>query len=187
MQTANVSPGKPRVNGAVFRAPVGTVVPTDCVSALAEAFKDLGYVSDAGMTNSNTAEKTQVYAWGGNQVMNATSKKPDTFTATFIEALNPNVLKTVYGDAHVIVNENGKTITVEATSDDPEYASYVIDMALKGGAMKRIVIPKGELSEMGEIVYKDDEPIGYKLTIAALDDGSGKTHYEYIKLPEAAS
>lgn len=187
MQTAHVTPGKPRVNGAVFRAPLGTPMPTDCVSELDSAFKDLGYVSDAGVINSNTAEKTQVYAWGGNQVMNATSKKPDTFALTFIEAINANVLKTAYGDAHVIVNEGGKTITVEATSDDPEHASYVIDMALKGGALKRIVIPKGELSEVGEIVYKDDEPIGYKLTIAALDDGSGKTHYEYIKLPEAST
>ena len=37
---ANVTTGKPKVGGAVFRAPVGTTLPTDASTALNSAFKE---------------------------------------------------------------------------------------------------------------------------------------------------
>ena len=43
---SNVSAGKPKVAGAVYRAPKGTTLPTDATTALASAFVDMGYVSE---------------------------------------------------------------------------------------------------------------------------------------------
>ena len=39
--TANVAAGKPKVNGAIFVAPVGSTLPTDASTVLDEAFKNL--------------------------------------------------------------------------------------------------------------------------------------------------
>ena len=44
----NVTTGKPKVGGAVFRAPVGTELPTDPETELNEAFKPLGYCKQPG-------------------------------------------------------------------------------------------------------------------------------------------
>lgn len=184
MPTADkVTAGKPRTTGAIFRAPLGTTLPTDASTALAAAFKELGFASDEGLTNTPGSESTDIYAWGGTPVLNTLSEKSDEWAITLIESLNPEVLKTVYGDANVTVDSSGKTITVRAGADQLPNAVYVFDLALKGGALKRVVIPNGALSEIGEIVYKDDEPVGYKITIKAMDDGTGATHHEYIMLP----
>lgn len=180
---SNVSVGKPRVAGAVFRAPLGTALPTDASTQLAEAYKDMGFISDDGVTNNNTADTKDVYAWGKSPVANIINEKPDTWKMKFLEALNQNVLASVYGEKNVEVSGEGKTIHVRASSDQLSDAVYVIDMVLKGGALKRVVIPIGSIGEVAEIVYKDDEPIGYEITIKALDDGTGLTHHEYIKLP----
>lgn len=181
---SKVSTGKPKVGGAIYRAPAGTTPPTSADAELAAAYVDLGYASEDGVTNNNTAESDSVAAWGGDTVVVIQTAKPDEWGVTLLESLNPNVLKTIYGSSNVTTGTG--TITVNATSAQPEEAVYVIDMALKGGALKRIVIPHGSITEVGEIVYKDDEPIGYELTIAALPDSSGVTHKEYIKLPSTS-
>lgn len=179
----NVSTGKPKITGAVFRAPLGTTLPTDATSALGGAFVEMGYISDNGVTNSNSPSTTKIKAWGGQVVAIVTTEKPDTFKLTFLEALNSNVLETVYGEDNVTVDAVNGTIAVKANADALDDYVYVIDEVLKGGALKRIVIPAGELSALGDVVYKDDTAIGYEVTLDAMPNSSGDNHCEYIKLP----
>lgn len=180
---AYVSSGKPKLGGAIYRAPLGTTLPTDATTALNEAFKCLGYVSEDGLVNTNTASTEQIKAWGGDVVATPQTEKPDTFTATFIEAMNPDVLAAAYGDSNVSGTIT-TGITVRANSAELDKAAWVVDMIL-GNNLKRIVIATGQVTEVGDIEYKDDSLIGYPLTISAFPGGwatatDTDTHKEYI-------
>lgn len=181
---ANVSVGKPKIGGAIYRAPLGSTLPTNATEALDAAFKALGYCSDDGLVNTNTASTETIKAWGGDIVLQPQTEKPDTFTVTFIEALNDEVLKAAYGDDNVS-GTLSTGITVRANSTEIPACAWVIDMVLNGDTAKRIVIPNGQVTEVGDITYKDDTAIGYPLTITAYPGDAtsfgGDTHKEYIK------
>lgn len=180
--STKVSTGKPKTAGAIYRAPAGTTLPSDASTALDAAFINLGYVSEDGVTNSNSPDSEKIKAWGGQTVLVVVNEKPDTFKLKLLESLNGDVLTTVYGSSNVTVDATNHTISVVANAAALSEYVYVIDMAMKGGAMKRIVIPCGSLSALGDVVYKDNEAIGYDITLEALPDTSGNNHYEYIKL-----
>lgn len=175
----NVTVGKPKVGGAVFWAPIGSTLPASATESLDAAFVDLGYVSEDGLTNNNSPESDTVKAWGGDTVLTLQTDRPDTFALTLIEAMNTDVLKTIYGASNVTVDGSGN-ITVKATSDEMTAGCWVVDMILKGGRGKRVVIPNGTITELSEIVYKDDEAVGYGITITDVPDTYGVYHYEYI-------
>lgn len=178
--SANVTAGKPKIGGAVYRAPLGTALPTDAVTALNVAFVDMGYVSEDGVTNSNTIESDDIKAWGGDTVLALQTDKTDTFQMTLIESMNINVLKAVFGDDNVTGTlANG--ITVEANATEQEDAAWVIDMIARGNVKHRVVIPSGKISEVGDTVYSDTEAVGFEVTVTATPDTSGNTHYEYYK------
>lgn len=50
--TQNVTVGKGRVTGYLFVAPNGTALPTDATTDLPEAFKNLGYIDEDGVTET---------------------------------------------------------------------------------------------------------------------------------------
>ena len=178
MDVKNVSAGKPKIGGAIFRAPLGTELPEDAKTALDAAFKELGYCSDDGITNSNSPETDNVKAWGGDTVLDLQTSKEDSFQYKLIEITNVEVLKAVYGDDNV-TGTLDTGITVKANSNEAESCVWVFDMILKN-AIKRIVVPSASVTEVADIVYKDSEAIGYETTIKATPDSSGNTHYEYI-------
>lgn len=179
MKSTNVTAGKPKLSGSIFRAPLGTVLPTDSESALNAAFDEIGYCSDDGVTNDGSRESTKIKAWGGDTVLIVQTGKEDSFKMTWIEALNVDTLKAVHGEDNVS-GSLSTGISIKANSKELDSASYVIDMVMRDDAIKRIVIPNAMISEVGEITYSDEDVVGYPVTLDCTPDDEGNTHYEYI-------
>lgn len=186
--STKVTAGKPAINGAVFVAPLSTPVPESAGSTLSAAFKEIGYCSDAGLVNTNTPSSNKVKAWGGDNVLSLQEDKTDTFKVTLIEVLNVNTLKFVFGDENVTVGADGE-ISIDVNSKEIPAKVIVVDMIMNGGYLKRIVVPNGKISEIGDVTYNDSDAVGYEVTIDALPSSAidGSTHREYIKAPSDES
>lgn len=173
---ANVTASKPKVGGAIFYAPVDTALPTDAKSALDEAFISLGYVSEDGLKNESDSGST-TKAWGGDIVL--ISGGGDSFSCTLIETLRESVLKLIHGDDNVSGTiDTG--IKVDVGDRDIQNYAFVIDMVLRDGILKRVVIPKACVSEVGEVTYSDEDAVGYEVTLTAQKDETEKYHHEYL-------
>lgn len=176
--TQKVTYGKPKIGGAVSVAPLGTKLPTDALTELSSEFNNLGYISEDGLANENSPETENIKAWGGDVVLVTQTDKEDTFGFKLIEALNVAVLKFIYG-ADNVSGDLDTGIKVKANSKELESVSIVVDMVVQN-ALKRIVIPNAKITEVAEIEYKDDDAVGYDVTVQALPNTDGDTHEEYI-------
>lgn len=175
----NVAAAKPKVAGAIYRAPLGTTLPQNAVDELDAAFEEMGYVSEDGVSENISRESESIKAWGGDTVLVTQTSKEDTFTWKLIESLNIVAMKATYGDDNVTGSAQ-EGITIKSNSKELGSHVYVID-ALFGSRAFRMLIPDGSVTEIGEIVYRDNEPVGYELTITAKADADGNTAYKYIQ------
>jgi len=174
----NVTTGKPNISGSVFVAPRTATIPTDATTPLGPEYDCLGYVSEDGLSNANELDVSEVKAWGGIIVYRSLSGMDDTFGLALIESENVDVLKNVYGDANV--TEDDGAISIEVKAEDPQEKIWVFELALRGGKVKRIVIPDGAITSRDEISYNDEDPVAYGITVSAYPDATGSTHKEYI-------
>lgn len=173
-----VSVGKPMAAGGVYAGDIATQAPTDATTPLSAAIKGLGYVSDDGLTNSLDMDTETVTAWGGDTVLTVATSRNETFTWTFIESLSVDVLREVYGQDNVTA-EDENLVVIHNNSELPQRL-YVFEILLTGGKVKRIVVPNGKITEIGDVQYVDGEPIGYEVTLSCSPDAAGNTVYEYI-------
>lgn len=175
-----VTTGKPKVTGAVFNAPIGTTLPTDATTALDAAFICVGHITEDGVENSQELTTNTIKAWGGNIVYNPLSEFVDSFKFSMLEALNGNAMKAYYGDDNVTID--GTTIKVNVGAHDMPERVWVFETALRDGAIRRLVLPDAQVSAREAITYKDEEALAYGITLTAMADSAGETHYEYTEL-----
>ena len=177
---ANISAGKPKIGGAIYRAPGGTTPPTTATATLSTAFVCVGYISDAGVVQSENLNTTVVNAWGGEPVLVTENSRIEDFKFTMLETMKDEPNKIVYGDTNVTGDlTNGMTVSASA-AELGEHV-YVIDQELNGSVKKRTVIPAAVVSAIGDISQVDNNAVGYPVTLTALPDSNSKTHYDYYQ------
>lgn len=182
---ATVTAAKPGLSGVVYKAPKGTTLPTDASTALASAFVSLGYLSEDGFTNNYEISSEDIKEMGGKTVLTVQTDVSDTFSFKLISALDPEALKATFGASNVS-GTVAAGLSVKVAGDEPEESVWVFETIMRDGVLKRIVIPDGKVSAIGEIAYKRNEAVGYDITLTALfDSTAGFNHKEYIAEPSA--
>ena len=176
---ANVTTGKRGTTGGIYWAPPGTTLPTDATTALAAAFKNVGYVGADGLTNTKDRETMEIKEWGGETVLSEVVSQSETYKWKSIEYLNTDTLKAVFGTENVTVTSGAIEVTVKAGTYGQ--GVWAIDLALRGGRLQRIVIPDGNITDLGDIVYVGDEAVAFDVTLACnFDATTGGTSKIYI-------
>ena len=180
----NVVAGKPLAAGGVWRGPLGTTLPTDATTSLDAAIKAAGYIGEDGLTETQDRSTEKIRAWGGDTVKVVQTEFGLSFAFTFIEAVNGDVLKAVYGADNVTTTaataSTGNTHAVKVTSDQLPHETFVFEVR-DGDARIRIVVPDGQITEVGEITYADGEVVGYSVTVEAFRDAAlGGQAVKYI-------
>jgi len=176
--------GKPLATGGVLMAPLGSTAPTDATTALDAAFKGAGYVGEDGLTESAERSTDKVKAWGGDIVKVVQTDFAVTYSFTFIETLNSEVLKAVYGKDNVTTtaatSTKGTLHAVKVNSDTLPRQAFVFEVK-DGDARIRIYVPNGQITEVGEITYSDEDIIGYEVTVEAFRDSDlGANAVKYL-------
>jgi hypothetical protein len=181
--SAFVTAAKPQQGGAFFAAPLGTPLPADATTALNTAFVKLGYLSEDGFENPIETESSDMKAFGGDVVLTQQTGYKETYKTKLLQALDPDVLREVFGQENVTQQGGAdKPITVRHNSKILPRRVFVFEVLLAGGLIKRIVIPEGQITERGGVVYKDAAAVGYEVTIAAYPSAKveGDCAREYI-------
>src|SRR5262245_48751412 len=133
MDASNVDVG---ITGAVYRAHVGTAVPTSPTSVLPAAWVELGFLGDGGLTESPNDTTKEIKAWqNGTTVRRLITGSTYNFSFTAIES-TAVVLETYHkGSA---ISDAGGIATLEVLSPSPQRWMFLFDV-IDGDKHERIV------------------------------------------------
>lgn len=181
-RASNAVVGKPKVSGGLLVAPVGTALPTDDSSALNAAFRSFGYVTEDGVTRSESRDTDTIKAWGGDTIALVTTGTEVTAQFGLAEYLNPLSQTIVYGAANVqataATSTSGAKLAITGRLADAPKNVYVVEM-FSGTATGRLVFPIGQVTETEDVTYKDDELAARGVTLTLFPDETGAFFYEF--------
>lgn len=149
----------------------GSVLPTDATAA-PTGFNDYGYISDQGATLSVSTSITDIKAWGGDIVRSIRSEHKVTVAFEFLET-NAYTLEAFTGDS----SASASAAAIQNVGGVRQ--KWIID-TIDGDDTLRVVIPDGEVTELGDLVLNTEEAVKYPITISCYPDGSGNKAYIYV-------
>lgn len=189
---ANITIGRPTEGGAVFWAPAGTALPASADADLDSAFVNLGYVTEDGVTVSTEEEGDDIVAWGPEDVMHAETAYRKTVSLALLETARVSVLKFLYGEENVQV-ENDGSLAWDDTGEPLPRGVLVVDTLQNNGSanprVKRQIFGDAQfVDRSGDHVYNNSDPLSFPIVVKAFKftpEGEEKQTYvrTYLSAP----
>lgn len=175
----NIGAYSPQATGGVLAGPVTAKLPKSLKDSIGPEFESLGYVTEDGVTEAVARDSEKKKAWGGAIVKILTTDHEANWSFALMETANVAGLKAVYGEDNITDNGDGES-TLKINTDELPERAFIFDMLDKGSKVsKRIVIPKGRITEIGDVVYTHQDTTAFEVTIEAMEDKDGNKAYIY--------
>lgn len=175
----NAEAARVGVTGRIDIAALEAALPTD-MSALpttgADAFTNLGYISDDGVTESRDEDNQEFVPWQENAAiryeitksivtLQFTLWQSTLATAGFFFGVKASDMYKA-ADGTVFFDEKGK----------PDMGRHVVVLTVVDKSYaRRLALPAAQVTERGDITYKSDEMIGYDITLTGFPGPDGVT------------
>lgn len=194
--TKDVRIGAPdqKTTGAIKHAPVGTTLPTlasigKSGVTLDDAFTGNEYVSEDGLTLSPSMSTTNIKDWSGAVVRKLLEEFDGTLSWTMIST-NAGSLGVAFGSENIQTEAatatHGNQVAASLGAQLPEEQSWVFLMK-DGDARIVIVVPKGQVTEVGEVNFQSNAAVGWNVTLSCYPDENGKSIHIYTDDGEVAA
>lgn len=173
-----------KTTGAIKHAPVGTTLPvlSDIGASgvtLDPAFVGDEYVSEDGLTLSPSMSTTNIKDWSGTVVRKLLEEFDGTLSWTMIST-NEDTLKIAFGDDYVTSaaasSVHGAQVRAALGAHLPDTQSWVFLMK-DGDARVVIVVPNGQITEVGDVTFVSNNAIGWQVTLSTYPDSDGNSIY----------
>lgn len=159
------------ITGAIYRAPIGTTVPATPTASLDFNWEELGFIGEGGLTEAPNDTTKEIKAWqSGTTVRRLITGFTYNWSFTAIEQ-NGVVLETYHKGS--TMESAGGVSTLKVLAPNSQRWMFLFDV-IDGDKHERIVLQDAEVTERGQVVYKNDEAIGFPITITSYpvdDDG----------------
>jgi hypothetical protein len=150
------------VTGAVYRAPMGTTLPTTAAAALNAAFIELGYVSEEGIQETQGTQTNDIRAWQNGTIVRKVQTSHDlTYDLSMLE-VNAETIAAYYG------NFDNATNAWQINAAVLGRFAWVFDI-IDGTNRLRIVLPEAEVTNRGAISYVNGDAVKFPLTLTAYE------------------
>lgn len=162
------------VTGSAHYAAVGATLPTG-LEAYTEPFVNLGWISDEGLTESISEEKTAWTPWQSvGPIRSQVTSQQFTFQLTLwsIGGL-ANALRYGVPESDMTYDAVGEFVEFTQGGEIPKDFRFVLPLdLLDGDKHRRFILPSASVEERGDVIYTKSELVGYPFTFAANLDPS---------------
>lgn len=162
-------------SGTIYASPTSGVTltaPTAIDDAVDSDLKELGYVTEDGITFQDSKDVSEIRAWqAAYPVRRIVTGR--TFTVSFnLMEWKPETFKLAFGGGTLTETTANTEFKFAPPAEDDLYEAAVLIDFNDGTKDYRLWIPRCTVVELGEIVLKRGEAATLPITLEAISDGT---------------
>lgn len=156
---------------------INATLPTDASSAIDAAFSEIGAVSSDGITEATNQDRTDFFIWQNNALAR---RVPGQSTKEFtFSAAETNLVTLGVNYPGSTITQTSEGVTVQEKPPETDVRNWVLHGIDGSNRALRLVIPRGEVTGRGNVVWAGTNVTVYEWTLASYVDPSGFWAYRY--------
>lgn len=184
MSTNNVNLGIGRVSGYFYHAPKNTALPASPLAELAEAWTEVGYISEDGIVWATGRSAEPLKDWA-RQIRRQIQSEPSGTVKVPIISTTGEVMQVIFGEDNVTETPasqaHGAQVSVAVSEGAVSEEEAFLFLMKDGDDAMMLGTTAGRVTALDDINFKPGDPITWNATVTAAswtfmkDDGQVTT------------